>query len=151
MACRDGTVAWFDWEHSGCRNRLDDVAWLMADEYTPDLGDTDVKLIRRLLPRFVAPDEDPDQAMAYIATYMVLHTCVRLGLIMSSKKDGDWWNPDYVLAGDKVGVIPYMVRWNMARGARWAALLPHTETLVPWFNRLAEQIPDDPPPNTKEP
>ena len=26
VACNDGRVAWFDWEHCGCRNRLDDLA-----------------------------------------------------------------------------------------------------------------------------
>ncbi|MDG2268935.1 MAG: phosphotransferase, partial [Alphaproteobacteria bacterium] len=29
----DGSVVWFDWEHCGARNALDDFAWLLADEY----------------------------------------------------------------------------------------------------------------------
>ena len=28
----DGAVAWFDWEHCGCRHPLDDVVWLLCDE-----------------------------------------------------------------------------------------------------------------------
>ena len=29
----DSSVAWFDWEHCGARAWLDDVAWLLGDEY----------------------------------------------------------------------------------------------------------------------
>ena len=39
VACNDGRVAWFDWEHCGCRNRLDDLAWLLGDEYVLDRPD----------------------------------------------------------------------------------------------------------------
>ena len=41
----DGTVAWFDWEHCGCRNPLDDVAWFLGDESIPDAPDIEEKLI----------------------------------------------------------------------------------------------------------
>ncbi|MBT5570177.1 MAG: phosphotransferase [Alphaproteobacteria bacterium] len=37
MMRTDGSVVWFDWEHCGARNALDDFAWLLADEYVPEI------------------------------------------------------------------------------------------------------------------
>ena len=33
----DGGAAWIDWEHCGARDALDDLAWLLCDEYMPDM------------------------------------------------------------------------------------------------------------------
>lgn len=147
MARPDGTVGWFDWEHSGCRNRPDDLVWLLADEYTPDWGDADVKIFKKHLKSFVGQDETPDEVLDYMAIYMTLHSCVRLALIFTSKKDGPWWNTDSIIAGDKVGVAEHMCRRNVARAARWALLSPLTQGLAPWFADLTDKIP---PPDEKK-
>ncbi len=92
----DGTVAWFDWEHCGRRNRLDDLIWVLGDEFTPDLPDVEEKLLDNYLPAF-ADDLSLDEARAYIAAFGSLHTCVRLELILENKDGEEWWDWDYCL------------------------------------------------------
>ena len=137
----DGAVAWFDWEHCGRRNRLDDLIWLLGDEFTPDLPEVEEQLLQLHLPAF-ADDLGTDEARSYIATFGSFHTCVRLELILENKDGDDWWEWDYCLARDKVGVTLEAAHRLCARGARWASWSPLTEPLVPWFGRVAERLTD---------
>ena len=135
----DGAIAWFDWEHCGRRNRLDDLIWLLGDEFTPDLPEVEEALLQLHLPAF-ADDLGIDEARSYIATFGSFHTCVRLELILENKDGDDWWDWDYCLARDKVGVTLEAAQRLCARGARWAAWSPLTEPLVPWFGRVADRL-----------
>lgn len=137
----DGAIAWFDWEHCGRRNRLDDLIWLLGDEFTPNLPDVEEALFQVHLPAF-ADDLSIDEARSYIATFGSFHTCVRLELILENKDGDDWWEWDYCLARDKVGVTLEAAQRLCARGARWAAWSPLTEPLVPWFGRVADRLAD---------
>ena len=137
----DGTVAWFDWEHCGRRNRLDDLVWLLGDEYTPDLPEVEAALLQEHLPAF-ADDLTVDEAKAYIGAFGSLHTCVRLELILENKEDDDWWDWDYCLERDKVGVTLKGASRLCARGARWASWNPLTESMVPWFDEVARRLAD---------
>ena len=83
IALDDGRVAWFDWEHCGCRNGPEDVAWLLGDEYVPDWPDVEDQLLKRNLPLY-AGETDPDEARTYLAIFGTLHMCVRLALILVS-------------------------------------------------------------------
>jgi hypothetical protein len=76
-ALEDGSVVWFDWEHCGRRNGLDDIAWLLGDEYTPDRPDLELELIERHLAAF---DDGGDRGAAknYLAAFGTLHMCVRV-------------------------------------------------------------------------
>ncbi|NJO37438.1 MAG: hypothetical protein HC871_07225 [Rhizobiales bacterium] len=114
----DGTIAWFDWEHCGRRNRLDDLIWLLGDEYTPDLPEAETALLPAHLPVF-ADDLSVEEAKGYVAAMGSLHSCVRIGLILENKDDDDWWDWAYCLKRDKVGVTLEAVRRLCARGARW--------------------------------
>ena len=48
----DWTVSWYDWEHCGCRNRLDDVAWLITDESVPDWPVAEQRLLENHIKYF---------------------------------------------------------------------------------------------------
>lgn len=135
----DGTIAWFDWEHCGRRNRLDDLVWLLGDEFTPDLPHAEEALLQSHLAAF-ADDFTLDEARAYIGAFGSLHTCVRLELILENKGDGDWWDWAYCLERDKVGVTLKGAERLCARGARWAAWNPLTEPLVPWFAKVMQHL-----------
>ncbi len=135
----DGTIAWFDWEHCGRRNRLDDLVWLLGDEFTLNLPEAEERLLQAYLPAF-ADDLTIDEARAYIAAFGSLHTCVRLELILENKEDGDWWDWDYCLERDKVGITLKGAQRLCTRGARWAGWSPLTEPLRPWFNRVFERL-----------
>ena len=144
-AREDGTVAWFDWEHSGCRNWLDDFGWLLADEYAPDLPEAEERLVERHLPSFIDREEDIDEARTYLTVFATIHSCVRISLILTSKKDKPWRDPKLTLAGDKVGVTREQCRNGLRRAARWAARTPVTEELAPWFEQLVDRLPVDEP------
>ncbi|MGI9508659.1 MAG: phosphotransferase [Geminicoccaceae bacterium] len=135
----DGTVAWFDWEHCGRRNRLDDLVWLLGDEYTPDLPEIEASLLQEHLPAF-ADDLSVDEARAYLGAFGSLHTCVRLVLILENKDGDDWWDWNYCLERDKVGVTLKGAKRLCARGARWAAWNHLTEPLVTWFDEVAQRL-----------
>ncbi len=130
-----GRVFWFDWEHCGCRNPLDDMAWLLADEYVPELADAEVRLFEEFLPKI---DTGGDQGYAeeYCRVFGTLHICVRLCLIFSKKAKGDWWDEQACLAGDKVGVTKQAIHRLCARGQRWAWHSPLTQSLCDWFKTI---------------
>jgi hypothetical protein len=146
MARADGTAAWFDWEHAGCRNRMDDLVWFLADEYTPDWPKAEEKVLARYLDSFAKGMGSKDEALEYFHTFGTLHSCVRLALIMTSKEDGPWWNAEKVLAGDKVGVTRTNCLNSFARIARWAAQAPLVKNLLPWLEQLPERLPPENPP-----
>ncbi len=133
---RDLSVAWFDWEHCGCRNRLDDLGWLLGDEYVPDWPEVEEPLLTRYLPSF-AEDGDVAAAGSYLRTFGTLHMCVRLALILSKKGEGAWWDADDCLAKDRVGVTAAAAVTTAGRAARWASQMPLMQALSPWLERVA--------------
>ncbi|MGV6858231.1 MAG: phosphotransferase family protein [bacterium] len=135
----DGQVSWFDWEHAATRNRLDDMAWIMGDEFVPDYPQAEARLIDKYLPLF-ADHMDADTARDYLMAYGTLHISVRLGLILKTKKDGEWWDPEYCIQGDKVGVTQEFATNLCKRGARWSAQTCYTESLSPWFENMEKLV-----------
>lgn len=131
----DGSVAWFDWEHCGARNALDDFAWLLADEYVPVIeGLADIAVEN-------APDHlAPVQAREAFGTYATFHTAVRLALIVHHKGEGDWWNEAMCLNDDKVRVTEAGAGNLCARGAEFAALQKFTAPLSGWFEAVAARL-----------
>lgn len=135
---RDGGAGWFDWEHCGCRNALDDLAWFLGDESVPDLPDVETALLRRHLDAF-AGGLRPGEALDYLRAFGVLHMTVRLGIIMGDAKkrtDGD---------GDEdgEGTIPRTAPMLCRRARRWAGESPETAPLAGWFLELGERIQSD--------
>lgn len=136
----DGTVAWFDWEHCGCRAPLDDVGWLLGDEWSPDDPAGEAALLATYLADFT--DDDPAAARDYLMTFGTLHMCVRLSLILSRKDDGDWWDRDYCLNGDKIGITLQEATTLARRAARWSAASTLLGPLSPWFGAVADRVQD---------
>lgn len=139
IAREDGQVAWMDWEHCGCRNRLDDMVWLLCDEFVPDWPDVEDKLIASHLPAF-ADGLSVADAKAYLFIFGTFHMCVRLALILSNKKDDPWWDGEYCLTRDKVGVTLEASLGTCRRAARWAGKMPLTEPIVPWLDDVSDWL-----------
>lgn len=135
----DGKVYWIDWEHSGSRNRLDDMAWLLADEYVDDSVDIENALLDSHVPAF-ADDLDENAAWDYLMTYGCFHSSVRLGLVLRHKKDEDWWDADYCIEKDKVGITKECALRLCRRGSRWAARSSQVRALAPWFDKVGAHI-----------
>ncbi len=139
MVLEDNNVAWFDWEHCGTRNRLDDLAWLLADEFVPDFPEIEDRLLAKHLESF-SDDFSLDQAREYLYCFGTFHSCVRLGLILSYKENGPWWDLKKCLSGDKAGVTLELTQRICIRASRWAKQSELTEMLSPWFIEISEQL-----------
>lgn len=139
MVNNQNEVSWFDWEHSGARNRLDDVAWLLGDEFVPDHPQMEARLLERHLAHF-ADTEDKTQAREYLYSFGVFHSLVRLGLILKHKQDSDWWDLEKCIAGDKVGVTLPCAQRICLRASRWASYTPATAILGPWLGEISVQL-----------
>ncbi len=135
----DGSVHWVDWENCGCRNPLDDVAWMLADEFMPDEPTGEAYLLNHFLPR-IEPEMRPSDALAYLQLYGVFHTAVRLRLILQLKGQGEWWDPALCLARDKVGVTLDQAQLLCLRGARWAESHPLSAPLARWYRQTAQAL-----------
>lgn len=137
---RDGRAYWFDWEHSGARNAVDDLIWLMCDEFVTFRPEMHEAILRRHLPRFADAFGSPDEALDYFAAMAVFHTVVRLSMVVRYKGDGPWCSMTRCLEGDKVGVTRRCARRLVWRGAFWADRLPQTRPLVDWFRALEAHV-----------
>ncbi len=134
----DGTVFWFDWEHAGKRNALDDMAWLLGDEYVPEYPDMEQCLIDTFVSQFEDTIE-ADAAREYLLTYGTFHMVVRLALILKYKED-DWWDLDYCIDRDKVGITLLCAQRICQRAERWSAQTALAAPLAPWFRAVGERI-----------
>ena len=135
----DNQVFWIDWEHSGTRNRLDDVVWLLADEFIPHRPNVEKKLLEKHILNF-ADDLSADEASEYFFALGTFHLVIRMGLIYKYKKDGSWWSYDKCLAGDKAGVTLKNMLRICKRGKRWAAQSTYTQPLSQWFSKIESQL-----------
>lgn len=139
LVAADGAVSWFDWEHCGCRDPLDDLAWLLGDEWTPDDEAAENAMLQAHLTQFCG-GRGADEALAYLRLFGTLHMAVRLSLIIHYKGDDDWWDHDYCLNHDKIGVTPEGLTRTCRRGARWAQADALTAPLSAWFRDVEHAI-----------
>lgn len=140
---KDGSVAWYDWEHAGARNRLDDMVWLLADEFVPDYPDIENALIERHLPQF-ADEKNVEEAYNYLMVYGTFHMLIRLGLILTYKTQDkeEWWDINYCVDKDKIGITLECAQRTCLRAARWSQHSPLTRPLSPWFLDISKSLED---------
>jgi len=128
-------IAWFNWEHCGRRNRLDDLDWVLCDEAVPDRREMEDRLIAGYLPLF----DDGGYgrgATAYLSAFGTFHSCIRLSVVLSS-----WLekcnSPDAPpLSAGRLADAMVLVR----RGARWSARNEGTAGLEPWFEGVQARL-----------
>ncbi|PHP64518.1 hypothetical protein CSC94_24000, partial [Zhengella mangrovi] len=85
-------VVWFDWEGCGRRHSLDDLAFVLADEWTAIDAATEQRLIERHLAGF-ARDRSLDEAHHYLMAFGILHMLDRSHrAIRYRHRDGEWWS-----------------------------------------------------------
>jgi aminoglycoside phosphotransferase (APT) family kinase protein len=137
----EARVGWIDWEHCGARDALDDFAWLLCDEYMPDDAQLEATLFERFLPAFARlSGRSPEDALLYLSRFGILHTCMRLRLILEHKGEGDWWDADYCERTDRIGVTAEGAGRLCARGARWSRRLPAGERMARFFMDVDEGL-----------
>lgn len=127
-------VGWVDWEHCGARDALDDLAWLLCDEYMPDDAGLEDALLKRFLPLFALQSQrTAADALVYLSRFGSLHSCMRLSLVLKHKGQGAWWNPEACERTDRVGVTAQGAQRLCTRGARWSRRWPGGERLSEFF------------------
>lgn len=134
-----GHLGWFDWQFCGCRDPLDDMAWLLTDEFVPLWPQIEGRLIERHLVAF-AGHRGASDALIYLRSFGTLHMLQRLGLIIDSKGEGPWWRWSSCLTEDKVAVTRQAVERLCKRAALWCTEAPALSGLAPWLNELPERI-----------
>ncbi len=99
-----GAVLWIDWEEWGRRCRLDDLVWLVCDEWVPDWGEAEDAWVAGEIRAHAAPFAGVPEAERYFAAFGTLHLLLRLGVILITKGAGGWWDEDLAHAHDLIGV-----------------------------------------------
>lgn len=132
-------VSWFDWEDCGRSTPLDDLAFVLFDEWTPLDEAATRRLMARYTPRFAGRLKG-EEADLYLRLFAMTHTVLRLrmALKLHARKD-EWWDRGYCLDGDKVGVTPVETA-NLIRRGLWLArehakLAPY----APWLEAVAQR------------
>lgn len=142
MVRPDGRIFWFDWEHCGVRDPLDDAAWFLGDEYAPDDAPGAAEGVASLLPE--QDERSHDEALDYLSVFGAFHTSVRLALILQKREEYDGWRDwDMSLSLDKVGCTAETFRRTARRAATWAETSDRIRFLAPWFRDLEAWCPDE--------
>ncbi|NRB17833.1 MAG: phosphotransferase [Rhodobacteraceae bacterium] len=132
---QDGTISWFDWEHCGVGSVEDDLVWLFADEWSPiSEAAEDAILDQAAATHGVSLDE----LSARFRIKAVLHTLIRLILILDRKGDGPWWSIEKALEYDRVGVSQPHVHRLCKRALRWADQTKELRCLHPLFDSVGD-------------
>ena len=139
-----GRIAWIDFEHCGARNPLDDLAWLLADEYTPADPARDEALVAAYVPRF-GGSLPPSLLPHYAWTMLVLHGTHRLNLVLDTVREDErgWRDPDACVRRDSLGVAHGFALRQCRRLEHHARQSSLTEPLADFFAACAEALPPE--------
>lgn len=135
----DGRVAWFDWEHCGRRQGIEDFAWLAGDEFWPWPPEMVLPALERILP----PGSGAD--LSYLGLFISFHLVQRLTLILGRQARHGWEDRSHALRYDRIGTDPELARRLCRRGAGWAVHHGLTRPMVAWFQDAAgalERLPE---------
>jgi hypothetical protein len=132
---RDGRVYWFDWEHCGRRQGMEDFAWLAGDEFWPVGPDMVVSILEDKMPMDRAEPE-----IRYLSHFITFHIVQRLQLIYHRFMAAGWVDAAKAMKYDKIGVDPELAKSLCQRGAIWAERNELTRPMVPWFTECEASI-----------
>jgi len=127
-------VFWFDWEHCGRRQGMEDFAWLAGDEFWPHPPETVLPALEHILP----PDSGDD--LAYLFLFISFHFVQRLTVIYRRYRSTGWVDAAQAMRYDKIGADPQLAQRLCLHGAGWAAHHDLTRPLTGWFSSCAEAI-----------
>ncbi len=128
----DGRVFWFDWEHCGKRQGVEDFAWLAGDEFWPVGADDVVAVLRSILPKDQAEAE-----LDYLGLFITFHIVQRLTIIHRRFVKAGWVDTAKALKYDKIGVDPELGKRLCRHGAGWADRNPLSRPMVVWFENCS--------------
>jgi len=132
-----GQVFWFDWEHCGKRQGMEDFAWLAGDEFWPVGCDDAVKILEELLPKDRAKGD-----LEYLGLFITFHIIQRLTIIHRRFTKAGWVDAEKAMKYDKIGVDPELGRRLCRHGSGWADRSELTRPMLRWFEDCAKSFDD---------
>ncbi|MFD0915475.1 phosphotransferase [Pseudahrensia aquimaris] len=137
-ALRDGhRTVWFDWEDCGRGNALEDLVFVLCDEWMMLDERAETQLIDTYLSAF-APKLSTGAATRQFVLYGTVHMCerVRRCIHMNVRQQG-WCDRNTSLAGDGTGNTPAEIARLCDRLSRWADRTPQTRGYVDWIKDIS--------------
>jgi hypothetical protein len=130
---------WFDWEHSGTRNSLDDLVWFFGDEWMPLNPNILSDLIDEVIKGFDM-DKNYKKKKRYLIIHGTLHMCGRLSKILKHKGSKGWWKREYCLEFDQMGITKTEASILSMRIATLAELDNLTKPISDWSKKIHDKI-----------
>lgn len=130
-----GQVYWFDWEHCGRRQGMEDFAWLAGDEFFPLDADNVVAILTAILP-----GGRKTRDLNYLGHFIVFHIIQRLAIIHRRFSEVGWTDPQKAMRYDLIGVDRALAVRLCTHGAGWAGRAKLTRPLEGWFESCARAI-----------
>jgi len=137
MVAEDG-ILWFDWEDCGRSKALDDLGFVLCDEWMDIDTDAEERLLKTYFP-FFNRSLSQQQGELYLRLFGVTHMILRIRMAQKlHRRENDWWDRDYCLQGDKVGVTASEMSRLVKRIHRWSDGVEQFSSLTPWLDNLVD-------------
>ncbi|MEP0944442.1 MAG: phosphotransferase [Rhizobiaceae bacterium] len=133
-------ILWFDWEDCGRSKALDDLAFVLCDEWL-DVGiDGEWRLLDTYFP-FFNRSLSPHHGRHYLRLFGVVHMILRIRMAQKLySRRNEWWDREYCLKGDKVGVTPTEMARLVNRAKRWSDGVDELKPIPAWLDSLADRL-----------
>lgn len=132
-------TVWIDWEDCGRSKALNDLAVVLCDEWNGIGPESEEILIDKFLPKFNF-SMSTDAANRYLHHFGIVHTLLRIRLAQKLyHRDGEWWDREYCLQGDKIGVTPTEMNKQLDRVAQWIQYCPEWKNLEQWVRAIKKR------------
>ena len=131
-------VVWFDWEDCGRSKALDDLAFVLCDEWMCLDEDAENRLLKTYFP-FFNRSLSTQHGEHYLRLFAVTHMVLRLRMAQKLwTRKNKWWDRAYCLEADKVGATEQEFGRTLARAKRWSDGVEEWKPLLPWLDELSE-------------
>ncbi|MEP1207360.1 MAG: hypothetical protein ABJM29_15395 [Rhizobiaceae bacterium] len=132
-------VLWFDWEDCGRSKALDDLGFVLCDEWMDLDAETEAHLLKTYFP-FFNRSLSQQQGEMYLRLFGVIHMMLRIRMAQKLyHREDKWWDRDFCLKGDKIGVTATEMGRQVNRIRRWADGVEQFNSLSPWLDDLADR------------
>jgi hypothetical protein len=128
-----GQVFWFDWEHCGKRQGMEDFAWMAGDEFWPVDCESSVEILKDVLPKDRAETD-----MDYLVHFITFHIIQRITNIHRRFIKAGWVDAEKAMKYDKIGVDPVLGKRLCRHGAGWADRASLTRPMIKWFEDCSQ-------------
>jgi hypothetical protein len=135
----DGELSWFDWEHCGTRCAIDDLVWFLCDEWIPSNTELDYEVIKQSCSLF-KPHNYRLSAEQYLLVHGTLQMCGRLNRILRLKGKSKWWDRDYCLEFEQMGITKLEACRLAKKASEWAVQDKLVAPLGKWLVEVYEFI-----------